>query len=180
LPKSSKPYPEDPLFESKQPREKGTALVHPVFSVAAIPDPQPPRRPETQLVSPLGEPDHPPRSALFQGNDSEASSEGSTPPAPSFARSADFRWLQGLLEKDYRGRYSLRYCDATVADRWGGKVSLVPNPRLGQFQDGDVVRVEGMLVPLLKTLSNTAWDYEPRYRLIAIRAVPESSDSRQR
>src|SRR5262249_23218957 len=147
------------------------------------PDPQPARRPEAQLVSPLAEPDHPSSSgapAHFQGNDSEASSEGSTPPAPSFARSADFRWLQGVLEKDYRGRYSLRYCDATLADRGGGKVSLFPDSRLGQFQDGDVIRVEGMLVPLLKTLSNTAWDYEPRYRLIAIRAVPESSDSRQR
>ncbi len=50
-----------------------------------------------------------------------------TPAAPAvgpYGHEPGYGWLQGTVDKHYRGRLYLRYCDATIEDRWGGKVCL--------------------------------------------------------
>jgi hypothetical protein len=59
----------------------------------------------------------------------------------------DLSWLQGTLEKHHEGYYHLRFADPTAADPWGGKVRLEDDPRLELYQDGDLVRVGGAIVP---------------------------------
>lgn len=61
----------------------------------------------------------------------------------SYGHDPDRRWLQGVLERHYRGYYCLRYCDPSVEDEFGGKVRLQQDERLGQFRDGDVIGVFG-------------------------------------
>lgn len=65
-----------------------------------------------------------------------------------FGHAADYTWLQGVFDRDHSGQLSLRYCDPTVEDRWGGKVQLQPDPRLSQLQAGDVVLLEGVIAPI--------------------------------
>jgi hypothetical protein len=90
-------------------------------------------------------------------------------PLPSnqaYGHSTDYGCLQGVLEKDLQGRTALRYCDPTAEDRWGGIVWLDPDPRLAKFQDGDWVRVEGVLLSVLNPATDPA--QRPRFRLAEI------------
>ncbi|HEV3203149.1 MAG TPA: hypothetical protein VGY77_02145, partial [Gemmataceae bacterium] len=59
----------------------------------------------------------------------------------TYGHASDYTWLQGVLDKHYHGHFDLRYCDASVEDKWGGKVSLMEDPRLSQFKEGDVILV---------------------------------------
>jgi hypothetical protein len=76
----------------------------------------------------------------------------STPAAPVekprvpglYGHDAGYRWLQGVVEKNYRGHDCVRYCDPAVDDEYGGKF-IVDDPRLAQFRDGDVIGVSGEL-----------------------------------
>jgi hypothetical protein len=83
----------------------------------------------------------------------------------SFGHGADYAWLQGVIDRHYRGHLCLRYCDPTVEDRWGGKVRLEDDPRLAQFREGDVVVVEGALVPETDSPRQELWKHFPRYRV---------------
>ncbi|MCX7699701.1 MAG: hypothetical protein N2039_02370, partial [Gemmataceae bacterium] len=65
--------------------------------------------------------------------------------AGNFGHDPDRRWLQGVLERHYRGYYCLRYCDPSVEDEFGGKVRLQEDERLGQFRDGDVIGIIGRI-----------------------------------
>src|SRR5262245_29114440 len=64
-----------------------------------------------------------------------------------FGHDANYHWIQGTLEKHYRGYYCLRYRDPSEDDTYGGKVRVIDDPRLLQFQDGDVLGLEGDLLP---------------------------------
>src|SRR5262245_12915905 len=71
------------------------------------------------------------------------------PPAIAASREAtgkyghlsDYHWIQGVLEKHYRGYFCVRYADASEEDRYGGKVRLADDPRLAQYRDGDVLGI---------------------------------------
>lgn len=62
-----------------------------------------------------------------------------------FARAGDYSWLQGEFDTHYRGHKELRYAPPGDDDAYGGKVRFVDDPRLAEFQPGDVIRVEGEL-----------------------------------
>jgi hypothetical protein len=64
----------------------------------------------------------------------------------TYGHAADYTWLQGTLDRHFRGHLDLRYCDPTQEDPHGGKVHLDGDDLLGPCQDGDVVHVEGRLV----------------------------------
>jgi hypothetical protein len=76
----------------------------------------------------------------------------------------------GVLDKHYMGHFALRYCDASEDDSWGGKVSLDNDPRLAQFHDGDVVRIEGELVPR-ETGQRDTWSHYPHYHIRDVKLI---------
>jgi hypothetical protein len=63
--------------------------------------------------------------------------------AGDFAHSADYSWLQGVLEKKQPGELRLRYSEQPLNYPWEGSVLLENDPRLSQFQDGDIIAVDG-------------------------------------
>ncbi len=81
----------------------------------------------------------------------------------TFGHAPDHSWLQGILEKHYSGHWELRYCDPAREDKHGGKVVLVENPRLAQFKPGDLVLVEGEILP--ENGARSAWRHFPQYRV---------------
>ncbi len=82
----------------------------------------------------------------------------------TYGHAADYSWLQGVLDKHYHGHMDLRYCDYTVADKYGGKVLLDSDQRLSQFQEGDVIQVEGEIVTENDS-SQKGWKHYPHYRI---------------
>jgi hypothetical protein len=89
----------------------------------------------------------------------------------TYGRATDHAWLQGVLDKHYRGHFDLRYCDATVEDDWGGKVHLEDDDRLKDFQDGDVIYVEGELVRENGQVVLGHQNHYPRYRIRQVELV---------
>lgn len=60
-----------------------------------------------------------------------------------FGHDSDYHWLQGKLERHYRGYYCVRYRDPSEEDAHGGKVRLQDDPRVTAFADGDIIGLEG-------------------------------------
>ncbi len=89
----------------------------------------------------------------------------------SYGHAADYTWLQGILDKNFHGHFSLRYCDAAVDDQWGGKVHLEDDPRLAQFKEGDVVMVEGEIVRENGQPVRGAWNHYPRYHIRSVKLI---------
>ncbi|HLW67263.1 MAG TPA: hypothetical protein VKS79_18255 [Gemmataceae bacterium] len=81
-----------------------------------------------------------------------------------YAHDPEYHWLQGVLEKSFKGYYCLRYADSSVEDPHGGKMRLVDDPRLSQFRDGDVLRIEGEMVPDAEDNPRARWE-SPYYRM---------------
>lgn len=94
----------------------------------------------------------------------------------TFGHDAEYTWLQGVLDKHYHGHFYLRYCDPTVEDPWGGKVCFDEDPRLAQFKDGDVIYVEGAIVPEPDTSRHSGWKHYPRYKINAVKLVESKSE----
>jgi hypothetical protein len=92
-------------------------------------------------------------------------------PASIYGHAPDHSWLQGVIDKHYLGHLNLRYCDPSEEDEWGGKVILVDDPRLAQFKDGDVVRVEGEIVREAGQVKRGTWNHFAQYRLKNIRLI---------
>jgi hypothetical protein len=92
-------------------------------------------------------------------------------PASIYRHAADHSWLQGVLDKHYHGYLTLRYCDHTEDDEWGGKVILQEDSRLTSFKDGDVVRVEGEVVREDGKVKLGMWNHFPVYRIKDIRLI---------
>ena len=90
-----------------------------------------------------------------------------------FAHDSEYRWLQGVLERHYKGYYCLRYADSSVEDLYGGKVRLVDDQRVSQFHDGDVLRIEGELVSENDVGPHARWE-NPYYRVKGIELVQQS------
>lgn len=91
--------------------------------------------------------------------------------AGTYGHDAEYRWIQGVLDKHYRGHLYLRYCDPTVEDRWGGKVCLEPDPRLAQFKEGDVLLIEGSLSPESPVRKSDTWKQYPHYRVRTVTLI---------
>lgn len=84
----------------------------------------------------------------------------------TYGHAPGYSWLQGVLDRHYQGHYELRYCDAAIEERWGGKVCLQDDPRLKDFRDGDLVVVRGTMETDIPPLSE-GWHY-PHYHISAI------------
>jgi hypothetical protein len=84
-----------------------------------------------------------------------------------FGYAIDHSWLQGELDRHYRGFLDLRYRPSSEEDTFGGKVRLEDDPRLSGFRAGDIVAVEGELV----APADTATGQYPRYRIRNVRLI---------
>ena len=65
----------------------------------------------------------------------------------TYGHGSDYSWLQGVLGRDATGRWTLRYAAGPTPGPGAGQVAFVEKPRLGEFQVGDVVLVEGEIAP---------------------------------
>jgi hypothetical protein len=96
-------------------------------------------------------------------------SAGAAPPAMRrqvpevYGHAPDYGWIQGRLERRFPGGSELRYADPGVEDKWGGKVILADDARLAGFREGDLILVEGELVP--DQGPRNAWRHFPEYRV---------------
>jgi hypothetical protein len=95
--------------------------------------------------------------------------------AGPYGHAPDYSWLQGVIDKHYRGHLELRFCDPSVEDRWGGKVCLEDDPRLHELKDGDVVLVLGEMVGGSPSPSAGAWNYYPHYHVRELMFVRHGS-----
>jgi hypothetical protein len=163
--------------------DAGPAMPDPVAAAPAappMPDPLPAQAPTPEPIAttaavapdPLMPPAPPPTMSAL------AAPPAAAPPtiAPvrqvngRFGHAGDYTWLQGELDKHYRGYLDLRYQSPSEEDAFGGKVRLEGDPRLGEFQAGDVVAVEGELIRDAEGGSQ-AWGQYPRYRIRSIRLI---------
>jgi hypothetical protein len=107
-----------------------------------------------------------------------ASPPAPTPATPAAARRTDskyaaandYTWLQGELDRHFRGHMELRYRSHSEVDTYGGKVRLENDPRLAEFRPGDIVYVEGEIIRDPDTANGTTAQY-PRYHIRDIRLV---------
>jgi hypothetical protein len=181
-------YPKDPLLMSKKPIEG--PLVGEETEMTARSEPATPPLPPTAYVStppktgPIASqevtmpaipiPSHRgPVNAVPAVRSRERPEAPFGPPggaraAGTFGHAPDYSWLQGVLDKHYHGHLNLRYCDPTVEDTWGGKVCLESDSRLEQFHEGDVVVVEGVLIPDNNPSTQGNWRPYPRFRIYNI------------
>jgi hypothetical protein len=97
----------------------------------------------------------------------------SSPDTKTYGHDSNYRWLRGVLDVHHRGYLALRYCDASVEDRWGGKVRFEPDERLNAFQDGDVLFVEGELVAEGDGAERKTG--YPRYRITSVRLARDAA-----
>ena len=116
-----------------------------------LPESAPAAQPPTPPVSPITTKEQPP-----------------TPVSGTYGKAPDHRWLQGVLDRHYRGHLELRFCDPSADDAFGGKVRLEDDPRLKDFADGDVLYVEGELA--VAPAAERGGDYPP-YRVREVRLV---------
>jgi hypothetical protein len=64
--------------------------------------------------------------------------------APCFSHAKDYGWLCGRVEYSRLSKgWRLRYASVDEPDRFGGSVTLVPDPKLDALKDGQYVRVTG-------------------------------------
>ncbi len=66
--------------------------------------------------------------------------------APCFGHGPDYGWLCGRVEYSRLSKgWRLRYASVDEADRYGGSVTLVADPKLDALKDGQYVRITGRL-----------------------------------
>ena len=88
-----------------------------------------------------------------------------------YGHSADYTWLQGELDRHYRGHLELRYRPLSEDDPYGGKVRLEDDPRLAEFRPGDVIAVEGELLTDPDGPAAAPWANYRRYHVRAVHLV---------
>jgi hypothetical protein len=88
-----------------------------------------------------------------------------------YGHSADYTWLQGELDRHYRGHLELRYRPASEEDPYGGKVRLEDDPHLAEFRPGDVIAVEGELLADPEGTNAAPWSQYKRFHIRAVRLV---------
>lgn len=86
-----------------------------------------------------------------------------------FGKSSDYKWVAGELDRHVRtGQWTLRFADSGEDDPWGGKVRL-DDPRLKDFQSGDIVYLEGEL--LAPTTAASGSSTYPPYRIVQLKLI---------
>lgn len=97
-------------------------------------------------------------------------------PAPAASDSAfghgeNYEWLIGTLQKVHvpRPAWKIRYSRLDRKDKWGGSMVFAPDARLENFQDGDVLYVEGEIISDRASLYLSG----PRYRARNLRLFGE-------
>jgi hypothetical protein len=177
----------DPLLISKRPVEGPPQ--QPAPAAVAYAEPSPPPVPEIAVVTaPVkleaigvsrtnsdGAPSKPGLNAIPAVRTGSVAAPAETvsrrEPGSIYGHAPDHSWLQGVIDKHYHGHLNLRYCDPSEEDEWGGKVILEDDPRLAQFKDGDVVRVEGEIVREAGQVKRGTWNHFAQYRLKDIRLI---------
>lgn len=89
--------------------------------------------------------------------------------AGKYGHGPEYTWLQGELDRNYRGAVDLRYRPASEDDVWGGKARLADDARLADFRPGDVVAVEGEIVR--DASGENGPDQYPRFHVREIKLV---------
>jgi hypothetical protein len=172
-------YENDPLVLSKKPVE-GSSEPGPAVQLAGI-EPMPPSVPTRAFpVAPsqavVAMPVSTQKIPLIATPAVRTTTNGAVVRSADVLRYApDLSWLQGVLEKQPDGRFELRYAEATLEDRWGGKVRLEDDPRWSEFHDGDVVRVEGAAAPINPENGWSVWNQPRPYRARTIVLVQRTS-----
>ena len=172
--------PQDPLLMSKPPAKSkfGDAGANASARAEPVPPAVPagawaagPPKPVSSVR--LGAPDFgPPATALkpvpvvTSVSDRPHVAAGQEASAEPYARAADSRWLQGVLEQTADERWLLRY-EPLSRDETGGKVLLEGHPGFELYHPGDVVRVEGKLLGEAAAQPGS----HPRYRVQHVRLV---------
>jgi hypothetical protein len=64
-----------------------------------------------------------------------------------FGHDPNYHWVQGVLERHYHGDTCVRFTDPAVEDQYGGKFRLDDERLLSQYREGDVIGLEGEVVP---------------------------------
>jgi len=175
-------YPKDPLLASKKPVEG--APGEPSVVQLAQAEPMAPAAPAMAVVTAnasrthetfaAGRTDVVAQPAVRERGPTVATPALRSTPLPAgpgvYGHAPDHSWLLGVVDKHYAGHFELRYCDASEDDSWGGKVCLESDPRLAQFHDGDVIRIEGELLPVDPALRD-AWSHYPHYRIRDVKLI---------
>ena len=86
---------------------------------------------------------------------------------PAYAHGENYGWLVGVLQRVHSpGReWKIRYSPLSEHDQWGGSMVLAPDARLDDWQDGDVVYLEGEILAARPSLYLAG----PLYRFHLIR-----------
>lgn len=90
---------------------------------------------------------------------------------PEYGHEKNYRWLLGHLQRVHstNHRWKIRYAPLDQNDEWGGSVILAPDARLDEWNDGDMVYVEGEILNERPSVYLTG----PLYRVHLIRAAKD-------
>jgi hypothetical protein len=175
----------DPLFLSKRPAPGKFDAKTPNQAIAEAPTP--PAVPTTALAGKGGKAHDPDMNAQVGKNadgpfvpatpvsrskppaDRKPPSETSAASPMMYSHAADYSWIRGVLDKTYRGVMNIRYCDLSEEDPHGGKFELKDDPQLASYRDGDIVWIEGELLPAKVGAESSPWNRFRTYRIHTIR-----------
>ena len=164
-----------PAVVAQTSEQPGSQLpMRPVEAGAVASTPVPPPPVSAGAANPPASGVNLPAPDGIQPAKAEQAAEASAAPAPPpeisspsahhvapgmYGHDKDYHWVQGVLERHYRGYYCIRYCDPSEEDANGGKVRLIESASLEQFQEGDVIGIQGEIVPN----STDSFHTNPRY-----------------
>jgi hypothetical protein len=171
-------------YTPPQAPDAGPTMPDPVYSSQAAPPAPAPQAPATEMVAVAAAPPAPaptPSDPPISPPATPPMSPAAAPPPPvvpavartvngSFGHASDYSWLQGELDRHYRGYMEVRFRPVSEDDPFGGKVRLEDDPRLREFKAGDVVAIEGDVIRDADGAAQ-AWGQNPRYRIRSIRLV---------
>ena len=84
---------------------------------------------------------------------------------PCFAHAPDYTWVQGeLVHLHGRNVWRIRYASVDEEDKYGGGINLIEAGPMDNFQDGQLVRIEGRPAD--------PDNKESEYRVNSIHALP--------
>lgn len=97
--------------------------------------------------------------------------EARTVPTPENGHAKDYRWLIGRLQRVHspKHEWKLRYAGLDEEDEWGGSMILAQDARLDEWNDGDLVYVEGEILRDRPSVYLAG----PLYRVRAIHPISE-------
>jgi hypothetical protein len=196
FPSSKSPYPRDPVLVSKAPTEGKGGDVAPV--IVAYTEPRLPMLPVESYVSTppafrtipgadsalaRREPARFPEVANLTSSAktpllaTPVARSKTTPDAMPLSRpksneiyghAEDHSWLQGVVEVTAKKGRVLEYCPSSATDIWGGRVILENDPRLGNSRSGDVLLVEGTMIPATQQAQSVGSSPLATYRIKSV------------